>query len=371
VTAAPGQLDARVAEVCASRERATLVFDLGAIERTMQEVARAARAARITPLFAMKSFPHQRVRELAARHLAGFDVASLGELGNLTGLPTAPSGSFAGGGPIVSIVDPTGAAIAAAPTLAAHRVIVGCETALHVLAAPPHADIAIRISASITGRDPAIGALLEGSGRRRSRFGLDDRARIGELLALARARGHRVGLHVHHGPVTATAAERFIASARAALALVDVEPAFLDLGGAWHGIADIAAAFTEIRAALGSLEVLVEPGRLYARQAGFATGRVAGARDAGDRLLCVSELSRICHLRWSQVELVASAPRPGAGRKVQIVGATCYEDDVIGEWIVEPAQVAERIVLANVSGYALAWNTSFGGVPPADVVMVE
>jgi diaminopimelate decarboxylase len=350
-------IDARVADACARAERATLVFDLAAIERTMRQVADAARAASITPLFAMKSFPHPRVRELAARHLAGFDVASLGELREV---PTAS---------IVSIVDPTGAAIAAA-SAAAPRVIVGCETAAHVHAAPARWDIAIRISASITERDPAIGALLEGSGRRRSRFGLDDRAEIRELFALARSRGHRVGLHVHHGPVTATNAERFIATARAALALVDDEPAFLDLGGAWHGIVDIAAAFAEIRAALGSLELLVEPGRLYARDAGFATGRIVSARDAGDRTLCVTELSRICHLRWSAVELVARAPRPGEGRKVQIVGATCYEDDVIGEWIVEPAHVAERIVLAGVSGYAVAWNTSFGGVPAADVVMI-
>jgi len=344
-----------VREACERAQRATLVFDLGAIERNLVRVADAARAARITPLFALKSFPHPRVRELAARHVAGFDVASVGELRE------APAAQ------IVSIVDPTGGAIAHAPV--GPRVIVGCETIDQLRAAPPHAEIAIRISASITGRDPAIGALAAGSGHRRSRFGLDDRAQIGELVAAARAAGRHVGLHVHHGPVTATSAERFIATARAAIALAEIEPAFIDLGGAWHGIADLHAAFADIRAALGSLEILVEPGRLYAQDAGFATGRIASARDVGDRLLVVTELSRICHLRWSQVELVGRAPRPGEGRKVHVVGATCYEEDVIGEWIVEPAQLGERIVLARVSGYALAWNTSFGGVPAAEVVL--
>jgi len=337
-------------------ERATLVFDLQQIERTMGRVAEAARAVGIVPLFALKSFPHPRVRELAARHLAGFDVASLGELRE------APPVS------ILSIVDPTGAAIAHAPTTA--RVIVGCETIEQVRAAPAHAEIAIRVSASITERDPAIGALLEGSGRRRSRFGIDDRAQIAALVRAAS--GRRIGVHVHHGPVTATSAERFIATARAALALFDHEPAFIDLGGAWHGITDLAAAFAEIRGALPSaLEILVEPGRLYAQDAGFATGRVLSTRELGDRTLRVVELSRICHLRWSQVELVARVPRPGEGRKVQLVGPTCYEDDTIGEWIVEPVEVAERIVLRNVNGYALAWNTSFGGVPAADVVFTS
>src|SRR6185503_7052564 len=104
--------------------------------------------------------------------------------------------------------------------------------------------------------------------------------------------GRRLGLHVHHDPVTATSAERFIATARAALALADFAPAFIDLGGAWHGIADLAAAFAEIRAALPSLEILVEPGRLYAQDAGFATGRVLASREVGDRMLRVVELSR-------------------------------------------------------------------------------
>jgi diaminopimelate decarboxylase len=342
-------------ELCSRCERATLVFDLSAIERNMVRVAEAARAADILPLFALKSFPHPAVRTLALTKLAGFDVASLGELRET---PRAR---------IISIVDPSGAAIAQAP--ADTRVIVGCETVEQVRAAPAHAEIAIRISASITGRDPAVGAVLEGSGHRRSRFGLDDRAQIAALVEAAR--GRRIGVHVHHGPVTATSAERFIATARAALALVDVAPAFIDLGGAWHGITDLAAAFAEVRAALPDLEILVEPGRLYAQDAGFATGRVLSSRELADRVLSVVELSRICHLRWSQVELVARAPRPGEGRKVQLVGPTCYEDDMIGEWIVEPAQLADRVVLRNVSGYALAWNTSFGGVPAADVIFTR
>jgi diaminopimelate decarboxylase len=297
-------------------------------------------------------------------------------------------------GSTISIADPSGAAISHAP--ASGRVIVSCETVDQVRAAPPHADIAIRISASITGRDPAVGAIQAGNGHRRSRFGLDDRAAIAELVRAAGDR--RIGLHVHHGPITATSAERFVATARAALALVDTPPAFIDLGGAWHGVVDLPAAFAEVRRSLDDLEIFVEPGRLYADGAGFAHGRVLARRVLPDRILQVVELSRICHLRWSQVDLVhkglpraevravladpgrtatssasavSRAPHPGEDTKVQLVGPTCYEEDVIGEWTVDPSQVAERVVLRNVSGYALAWNTSFGGVPAADVVIVE
>ncbi|HSD90550.1 MAG TPA: hypothetical protein VLB44_23655, partial [Kofleriaceae bacterium] len=344
-----------VRDVIERCNRATLVFDLAAIAANMRRVAAAARAARITPLFALKSFPHPQIVALAAELLDGFDAASIGEVA------TIPDGA------LVSIVDPSGAAIAYAP--ATGRVIVGCETIEHVNAAPAQADIAIRVSASITGRDPGVGAILDGTGHRRSRFGLETREAIEALVRAAS--GRRVGLHVHHGPVTATNAARFVETARAAIGLAGFEPAFIDLGGAWHGIADVSAAFADIRAALSIPEILVEPGRLYADGAGFAVGRTRVIRDLGDRSLVVGDLSRICHLRWSQVELVARAPHPGEGRKHVLVGPTCYEEDVIGEWIVEPREVAERALLRNVSGYALAWNTSFGGVPPADVVMVE
>jgi diaminopimelate decarboxylase len=363
-----------VREVIDRCERATLVFDAAKIATNMRVVAEAARAARITPLFAMKSFPHSRVVELAREHLAGFDAASVAELRvALAGSTSAAT--------VISIADPSGQALAHARN--GRRVIVACETVEQVRAVPAHDDIAIRVSASITGRDPAVGAILDGTGHRRSRFGVES---VADIRALREAAGERrVGLHVHHGPVTAANADRIVASARAAIELArtaGVEPAFVDLGGAWHGIgiANIADAFARVRAAIDeiigadrpAIDILVEPGRLLVEDAGFATGPTMGVRDVGDgRLLVTSALSRICHLRWSQVELVAKAPHPGAGVKVIVVGPTCYEEDVVGEWIVEPSEIEKRIVLRNVSGYAVAWNKSFGGVPEADVVMVE
>jgi diaminopimelate decarboxylase len=74
-------------------------------------------------------------------------------------------------------------------------------------------------------------------------------------------------------------------------------------------------------------------------------------------------------LRWSQPELVVPPPRAEQRRKVIVLGPTCYEEDVIGEWIADPAHVDDRIVLRNVTGYAVAWNTSFGGIASAEVVL--
>jgi diaminopimelate decarboxylase len=368
-------LPAAIAGAIERCRRPSLVFDLARIDANLAALAEAARGAGITALFAAKSFPHPAVRALAAARLAGFDAASPGEVHEVRGLARPDAA--------LSVADPSGAAAEAAASWPG-RLVISCETAAQVRAAPPHAAIAIRLSASLTLRDPAVGGVLEGSGRRRSRFGLDVapahmRAGIAELASAAGARP--IGIHLHHGPVAATSSERFLATARAALeaaAAAGVEPRFLNLGGAWHALGGsgpgaLAAALREIRAALPpSIEILVEPGRLVADGAGFACGRIAVARELDDRALCVVELSRVCHLRWSQPELVAPPPPTGAGRNTLFVGPTCYEEDVLGEWTVAPARFAtgERAVWRNVTGYALAWNTGFGGIAPADVVIV-
>jgi diaminopimelate decarboxylase len=345
-------------------ERPTLLFDLARIEANARAFAEAARAARVTVLFAAKSFPRPEVRAIAARWLAGFDVASPAELAEVAAAAHGPPA-------IVSVTDPTGRAGALLPA-SLPRAIVGCETAEQVRAAPARAEIAIRLSASLAGRDPAIGAVLDGSGHRRSRFGLDaelPRA-IAELAAAAA--GRPVGLHVHHGAVAATGAERFVATARTALeaaAAAGLTPRFLDLGGAWHAIADLPGALRELRAAVPpELELIIEPGRALATGAGFACGRVTLARELADRPLRVVDLSRLCHLRWSHVELIGRSPVHA--RSTLFVGPTCFEDDTLGEWTVEPPPAGARIAVRNVSGYAVAWNTGFGGVPPAEVVFV-
>jgi 2-[(L-alanin-3-ylcarbamoyl)methyl]-2-hydroxybutanedioate decarboxylase len=370
--------------VASAIERATrpsLVFDLARIEANLRKIASAARAHGITALFAAKSFPHPAVRALAATWLDGFDAASEGELAEL---PRAR---------VISVVDPTGraGARAIAERVTAERVIVGCETIDQVRAAPARAEIAIRLSASITGRDPAIGAVQDGTGDRRSRFGLDVPTLPDAIAELARAAdGRRVGLHVHHGAVAATSGERFVATARAALEAAHaagVEPSFLDVGGAWHAVADLPAALALLRAEVpAGIELVIEPGRAVAAEAGFACGRIVATRELGDRraarsrgapapcdhALHVTDLSRICHLRWSPVELAGTPPRPGCGVPVLIAGPTCFEDDVLGEWLVEPETmtIGARIVVRHVTGYAVAWNTGFGGVPAADVVLV-
>lgn len=352
-----------------------LIFDRAALVRTLRDVAAAARAADLRVLFAVKSFPHEEMLRLAAEHLGGFDVASRGELEAVRPLLTAQHQ--------LSLTDPTDRAAESAELDEA--AIISCESAEQLeraLAAAPRARFAARLSSSLLGRDRAVGSIQSGDGHHRSRFGVDvdpDRARqhLAQMRELAAAHQRPLGLHLHHSGVVPTSAARFLDSARAALALAasaELAPAFLNLGGSWHGVAAaLAETWLALRSALGDLPLYAEPGRLFATGAGFAVGWVRAARALDDRDLRVLDLSRICHLRWSQPSLVEPAPRPGRARKLVLAGPTCYEDDLLGEWQVDDARAyapGAAVILRDVTGYAVAWNCGFAGVPAATVRFV-
>lgn len=383
-----------------------LIFDRGALARTMADVAAAAHAAELRVLFACKSFPHPEVLALAAAHLDGFDVASPAELAAVRPLLAARH--------TLSLTDPTCRAASAldehGDAASSTAPIISCESPAHLehaLTAAPHAHFAARLSSSLLGRDRAVGAIQSGDGHHRSRFGLDvdpTRATADLAAMAARAAAHHrpLGLHLHHSGVVPTSTSRFLDDARAALSLAAAAgftPAFCNLGGAWHGVAsnrtgasgtttnlaptwkDLATAlraearatFPSLAARPAGLPLLVEPGRLFALGAGFALGWVKAARTLDDRELRVLDLSRICHLRWSQPSLVAPAPRPGHARKLTFAGPTCYEDDLLGEWLVDdahPYAPGTPVVLRDVTGYAVAWNAPFAGIPAATLRLV-
>ena len=338
-----------------------LVFDLGVVRDRMDRARAAARAAGVELYYAVKAFPEPVAVELAARHLDGLDVAG----------PEEQAAALAVEATNVSVTWPGNVDVAALAALAArHRVTAVCETAAQLEAA-----------AAVAGVTLAVRLASEAG----SRFGVAPEA----LREVAAAAGDRVrALHVHGGPL-ATSPQTIAARARRACeaaSAAGIALAQLDLGGSLHGFAiagatsgqaRVADAFAAARAVVpADVRLLFEPGRLWTEGAGFAVGSVLAARRADDREVRVLELSRLCHLRWSTPRLVAPPPRARADRvAVTLLGATCCEDDVIGDALVPPEHlpaldVGARVVLAGVSGYAAAWNRAFAGVPAARIVTV-
>jgi diaminopimelate decarboxylase len=339
-----------------------LVFDLAAIEARMDAALAAGRRHGVRVLFAMKSFVSEVVWGRAAARLDGLDAGSANEARAAAAL----------GARRISITDPS-----AGEVPSAGERWVSCEDAARAAAlAGVGVNLAVRFAAShLVPGDDAVGGVLDGGGRRTSRFGVRS---ADEARAIVRAGGGRVrGAHVHHGGVAPASPERLVACARgaiAAAAAADLPLEWLDLGGGLHLLPDLDAAFAAIRAAVpASIELVVEPGRLFARGAGFAIGHVRAARSLGDRELRVVDLSRACHLRWQHVAPASPPAATGAARTIVFTGPTCYEEDVVGEWKLDPARfaVGAPLVVAGVDGYAVGWNHGFAGVAPAEVVFVS
>ncbi|MBP9202933.1 MAG: hypothetical protein KBG28_03030 [Kofleriaceae bacterium] len=345
-----------------------LVYDLDPMRDRMRAVMAAARPLGVRVLFAVKSLPARPMVELACAELDGLDLAGPGEHALASGL--APG--------LVSCASPAGDAARAGATTV---VSVETEAALaRVLAWPGQVEVAVRVSVSaLAPGHPAIGALQAGDGHRRSRFGLelddaDGQARALVLVRAATAAGRRVGLHVHGAGTVLTSPAAWGALAAAVAHAVDQlgwRPAFVDLGGGWHGVAEqLGPALAAVRVALPEVELRIEPGRLWTLGAGWAVGQVAAVCPRRDRTVLVSTLSRAAHLRWSPVALAGTAPAPGRRDHLTIVGPTCFEDDVLGDFVADGRDypVGAPIVVGAVSGYAAAWNQGFSGVAPAAVV---
>ena len=363
----------RVVDAAAACEEPAIVVDVDGFERRLAAVRAAAAAAGVSVLAAVKALGHPGLVARAIARLDGADVAGPAE------------DEAARGAPTISVTYPGGATAARLAALATpgRRVIASCETAAQVAAAAqvPGVEIALRISASALGED-APGGVRDGAGGHASRFGVT----ADELRALAAVAPDRVrALHVHGGPL-AIAPARLAARAAAAVAAAaasELAIARLDLGGSLHGFtldepvagrARLADALAAVRAAVpAEIEVCVEPGRVLTEGVVYAAGRVLAVRTAAGHDARVLALSRLCHLRWSTPVLCAPPPRGDDRRALLLLGATCCEDDVIGDAIVPRGCALPEgalAIVAGVSGYAIAWNRGFAGVPAARVILV-
>ena len=115
---------------------------------------------------------------------------------------------------------------------------------------------------------------------------------------------------------------------------------------------------------------------------------VAIRRLEPDRFDVTLDSSYLCHARWARLEWrepagldaerceFDSVPPVGMDQQVlHFTGASCAERDIIGIYRFRkqgrfPVSVGDVLTFANLHGYAYAWNTSFNGVPKADVRFV-
>jgi len=379
-----------------------LVFDMRALRRNFLSLEKIAANTGARFLFAVKSFPSAEILVLAQAHLGGFDVS------NATEVDLVRSATRGGGDAkacAMSLFQPCSDAMALQPldawveekARAGSPLIVSCESASQVASLQDcygeHVRISVRINspsllASADRGDPLSPGFLW------SRFGAW--GGVDELRDCVLAAGTSFeGFHLHHGFPRANGPGEYTAFARAAASLardLGVSLPCVNFGGGLSRFSndDLGALVGKLREGLPpETRIVFEPGRLLTRDAGFAVGHVRTARTvripttdgAVTRLVRVVSLSRSCHMKWSNPALLGAFARAQTVRspvRLEVVGPTCYEDDVLAS-VALATPVAENeflpagssIAFGGITGYSVAWNTSFNGIPSAMVRFVD
>ncbi len=79
---------------------------------------------------------------------------------------------------------------------------------------------------------------------------------------------------------------------------------------------------------------------------------------------------------WVEGGIDSEVPETAVRVRMQFFGASCHEQDMIGKFMLpydsdffseSGLATGERVVFSNVSTYSVAWNTSFNGIPEAEI----
>ena len=210
-----------------------------------------------------------------------------------------------------------------------------------------------------------------------SRFGISDLTELAKFVLSASE--HFVGFHIHHG-IHENSPDTILTFARQAIALADqfqLPLPSIDLGGglAKIGFSQLESLLVELRCLVRSPTVLIfEAGKLLFEDIGFAYGTVKSLQCDRRGWTVTLDLSKSCHLRWSQPQLLVPDSTSTTQVPVSIYGGTCNEGDRLGEFLVPlsklngcPYQEGDIVVFKNINCYSVSWNTSFNGLKPAEV----
>ncbi len=354
-------------------KKPTLAFDMNVIRERMRWLAGLSNSFSVTPLLAVKSCTDSAFLQMANNYLGGFDVSNLAEY---SALPADLQGR------LVSVTSPAVIENQDSYRSKGNELIITVDSQLQLdqhLSQPEPCDYMLRIQGSslladARPTDPASSPV--------NRFGftVDEASRL--LKAPWMKNNLPVGFQVHHGSeANQFSTYKTIINGLAKLAgLLASPPRIINLGGGWHCLnqQEFGDVLGDARRLFPDpVAILMEPGRWYSQSSGFAVGSIVNISRAGEVIRCTLDLSAKSHLRWSHPRLLHMF-EPDHDKKcvVQFYGPSCYESDLIGKYylpystdVLKDSGLSYRrkVVFSNVSTYSREWNTSFNGVPLADV----
>lgn len=140
-----------------------------------------------------------------------------------------------------------------------------------------------------------------------------------------------------------------------------------NMGGGWS-----LESFSE---ELVKRPLTFENGRSVTGPFGYAFTRIENLRWSSGRLIIESPLSPLAHLRWPSSEISCSIIPLASDRQttgvdsLNLVGPTCFENDLLTLRLEKNIRIGigDLLVIHPVSGYSVALNHSFNGIPAAKV----
>ncbi|MFC1776406.1 hypothetical protein ACFL3I_03580 [Pseudomonadota bacterium] len=345
-----------------------LIFDIGRIEQRMQWLKQIAGPLSIGTMLSVKSCADPQYLDAGNKYLDGFDISNPAEYASL---PDNLEGK------LVSIASPDLSFDLSSFVTKGNDAVFVLDSQAQLdryFSQDTHIPYLLRVQGAslLSDTDPAY--------YEKTRFGFtieEVKHAFKQAQVLANPPS---GFHVHHGSErNAESTYRSMISGLETLARqMSFDPAFINLGGGLHGMnrEEIGSVLTLARKAFTApCSILVEPGRWYGNNSGYAIGTIVNQKTAGDTMEYVVNLSRGCHLKWSAVKLIYPMGfNPKKFQEVQFFGSSCYEGDSIGRFLLpyEDDFIQEsgflpgrQVVFSGVNPYSAAWNTSFNGIPKA------
>lgn len=373
---------ARIAEACGTP---CYVYSRATLERHFRAFDEALAPHPHLVCFAVKANGNLAVLDVLARIGAGFDIVSGGELARVRAAGGDPGRVvFSGVGKTEGEI---GAALEAGIRCLNVESLPELERIEAVAAAlGVRAPVAVRVNPDV---DPGTHPYVA-TGLRESKFGLDPEAALAAYRrAAASPHLDPCGIACHIGSQI-TALGPFEDAAVRVLALVDrlagegIALRHVDLGGGLGvryrdetppGPAELAAALREL---VGGrpLEILLEPGRAIAANAGVLLTRVEYLKEAGGRRFAVVDAGMNDLLRpalygaWHEIVPVrARADVPA--REWDVVGPVCETGDVLGAGRRLALAPGDLLAVRSAGAYGFVMASTYNARPRCAEVMVD
>jgi len=335
--------------------------------------------------YAVKANSNLAILQLLAKHGAGFDIVSVGELERVL---------RAGGNPgsiVFSGVGKREDELRRALEVGIHCFNVESEAELLRLSALADsqgktAAIALRINPQVeTGTHPHIA-----TGHRDAKFGIDSGLAEALYRRAASLPGIRIiGIACHIGSQITQPAP-FLDAARRVMALVDrlLESGIVleqvDFGGGF-GVRyhdepqlDVAALISQLRALVEKpgLKLLLEPGRALVAEAGALLTRVEYLKttDQGRFVIVDAGMSELIrpplYDAWHEIRAVTL--RPGMPSEIyDIAGPVCESADFLGRGRRLAVQTGDLLAVMDAGAYGFSMSSNYNSRPRAAEVLVD